>query len=961
MNPASFWSRLTQGAMYPWRSGPETAAPAWLVRGFVGANVLAVVLIVTLTSVALGNSRRAQLERASIAASNTSESLRQSIESEIDQIDLLLRSALLALAREQTAGVQDPTALQKVMQGSRALLPHMEALRATDAMGIVRYGDGPPTPKPIDVGDREYFRKARQPHSGLVMSEPVRSLTSQNWVIVFARRIDHHDGSFAGIVYATIAIDRFQTVLQSVNPGRNGVVNLRTSSLRLVARNPPDARDEPGSDKVSAEMRSLVGGGRSDAGVYTAVSSIDGVERRSAYTRVGSYPFVVVTGLSVEETMAPWYRELWTTLGLASITLVVIASSSWLLVRAWQREIRLSAQRAREADRHRAWLRTASDGIHVIDRRGRLLEYSDSFAAMLGYEREQMLGMDVTQWESCDPEVAVQWCGSTQGEQRFKTRHRRADGSLIDVEVSSTATVIDREELIFCASRDITERRRLEAETRAALDQARRSEQRVREIANNVPAGIAYVDRDERMQFVNAVLARWLGVPPEQLVGKQIRELISPERYAQRKALYDAVWRGEMVRIPERIPSRRGNVRHTETVLVPKRDDGGAVVGFYSLSQDLTERVRMESTVERQARNLSAMTSISDDIMVVLDEEGEIQLANRAFEELWQLPPGAASGRTISAMYGNSFFYDVIRPKLRHALDGQPVKVRTAHALPGRPTRVFDASYHPVYNEHGLIDAVVFTAHDVDDLVHSRDELAHTVEELQRSNESLEQFVRVTSHDMREPLNSIAQFVRLIEESGSLAAPADQYFAFVRRGASRMRTMLDDLLRFVRLEAAAIDPDDTHQLDEVLQEVQHLLHAQISASGGEVSCDPLPLVKGRRSLLVLLFQNLVSNALKFTPPGVPPRVHVSARADGEHVHVTVADQGIGIAQEDIPTLFEPFRRLHRRQVYEGTGLGLATCKRIAMVLGGTIEIASTPGQGTRVTVTLQSPDEAPSA
>ncbi|HEY0818829.1 MAG TPA: PAS domain-containing protein [Rhizobacter sp.] len=951
MNPASFWARLSQGITFLGRGAPEPAAPEWLVRAFVGANLLVIGLLVTLTIVSLVNSRDAHLDRTSASAMNTARTLSQSIGSEVDQIDLLLRSAILGLAREPAGGTGDPAVLQKVMQGSRALLPHVEALRATDAAGIVRHGDGPGQAQTLDVATRAYFQQARDQQGRLVVSEPVVSNASHHWVVVFTRRLDGADGSFAGVVYATVNVDRFRDVLAGVRLGPQDDVTLRSRSLRLVARHRQGGREDIGSDKASAELCGRVADG-SEAGVYTAVSALDGIERHSAYVRVGPHPFIVVAGLSVDEAMAPWRDELRKTLGLAGITLIVITSSTWLLVRAWQRDIRHAARHLREADRHRAWLRTASDGIHVVDRRGRLLEHSDSFAAMLGYEPGQMLGMDVTQWESCDPEVAVRWCASTQGEQRFKTRHRRADGTLIDVEVSSTATVIDGEELVFCASRDITERRRLEAETRAALAHARHSEQRVLEIADNVPAGIAYVDRAERMQFVNAVLARWLGLQPSQLIGKQIRELLTPERYAQRKALYEAVWRGETVRIPEHIPSLRGNVRHTDTVLVPKRDDSGEVVGFYSLSQDLTERVRMERTVERQARNLAAMTSISDDLMVVLDEQGTIQLANRAFEEVWQLPPGGAVGRTLSALYGNSFFHDVIRPKLRHALDGQPVKVRTAHAPPGRPTRVFDASYHPVYDEHGLIDAVVFTAHDVDDLVHSRDELAHTVEELQRSNESLEQFVRVTSHDMREPLNSIAQFVRLIEESGTLAPPADQYFAFVRRGAARMRTMLDDLLRFVRLEAAAIDPDDTHQLDEVLREVQHLLHAQIAASRGELRCDPMPLVKGRRSLLVLLFQNLVSNALKFTPPGVPPRVQVSARRDGDRVHVTVADQGIGIAQADIPTLFEPFRRLHRRQVYEGTGLGLATCKRIAMVQGGTIAIASVPGQGTQVTVVL---------
>lgn len=936
--------------MPPGSSGPGSPAPVWLVRGFIGANVLAVVLISTLTVTSLVNSRQAQLDRANATAANITQTLRQSFESEIDQIDLLLRAAILGLDTGP-AGGGDPAELRKLMQGSRSLLPHLEALRVTDEHGNVRSSDGTEPPQPLYVGDREYFRKARANHWNLIVSEPVVSRVSPNWVVVFARRIDRPDGRFAGVVYATVATERFQDLLSSVQLGKQSELSLRTASLQLVARNPAVPLDVAASRLASAPLRDMVAS-QPQGGSYTAPSSIDGIERRNTYAAVGSYPFVVVAGLSVDEMMRDWRKVLWTTLGLAGMTLLAVSISSWLLVHAWRGEVRLGEQRQREADRHKAFMRTASDGIHVVDRKGRLLEFSDAFAAMLGYEREQMVGMDVTQWETALPEVALQWCSTTQGDQRFKTRHRRADGAEIDVELSTTTTLVNGEELIFCASRDITERRRLEAETRQALEQARQSEQRVREIADSVPAGITYVDEDERMQFVNAELARWFGRPAEDLVGRRIREVMNPERYARRQVSYAAVRRGETVRILEHIPSLRGNVRHVETVLVPKRRDDGSVAGFYSLSQDFTARVKMEGTVERQARNLAAMTSISDDIMVVLDETGRILLANRAFEEAWQLPPGGATGRTVSALYGDSFFHDVIRPKLYHALDGQPVKVRTAHTLPGRATRVFDASYHPVYNEQGLIDAVVFTAHDVDELVHSRDELAHTVEQLQRSNESLEQFVRVTSHDMREPLNSIAQFVRLIEETSTLAPPVDQYFGFVRRGADRLRTMLDDLLRFVRLEAEAIEPDDTHQLDEVLEEVQSLLHAQITTSGGEVVCEPLPLVKGRRSLLVLLFQNLVSNALKFTPPGVPPKVRVSARREGNRVLVTVADQGIGIAADDIPTLFEPFRRLHRRQVYEGTGLGLATCKRIAMVLDGSIEIVSSPGKGTQVTVIL---------
>jgi PAS domain S-box-containing protein len=938
----------------PGSGAPDAAAaPPRIARWLIGANLVAALLIAALTTTSLVYSRRGQLERSAASAANSSVALRLSIEGEIKQVDLLLRSAILAIEHDRRAGRDDPAVLQRLVQSSRSLLPALQALRATDAHGMLHYGDGVDPARPISLADRDYFRQARdKAEQVLVVSEPLLSPITGQWVVAFARRLTAADGSFAGIVYATVATERFREILASTDLGRQGVAMLRSGSMHLVAIAPATTgHDGIGTNRVSAEMHELLR--RHPAGgTFTATTALDGVQRITAISPVGAYPFYVVAGHSVEAALAVWRDQLRIVLTLAAGTVLVLGASSWFLALAWQRESHDAAARLRDAQRHKAWLRTANDGIHVVDRQGRLIEFSDAFAAMLGYERQQMSGMTVAQWEVAPAEQAAQWCLTTQGDHRFKTQHRRADGAVIDVEISSTTARVDGEELIFCASRDITERRRLEDEVRHNLELARQSEQRVLEIADNVPAAIAYVDRNERMQFVNAVLANWLGRTREELKGCPIGELLSPERYRQRKIVYPAIWRGETVRISERIPSLRGNTRNIETVLVPKRGGDGRVVGFYSLSQDFTERAKMESTVERQARNLAAMTSISDDIMVVMNEQGEILLANRAFEAAWELPAGGAVGRTVSGLYGEAFFHKVFRPMLQRALDGQLVKVRAAHTLPGRPTRVFDAQYHPVYNNRGMIDAVVFTAHDVDDLVHSRNELAHTVEQLQRSNELLEQFVRVTSHDMREPLNTIAQFVSLIEAAGPLPPPTDRYFAFVRRGATRMRALLDDLLRFVRLEAAAIDPDEVHQLDDVLHEVLGQLQAQITNSHGSVHCEPLPPARGRRSLLVLLFQNLVSNALKFTEPGVPPKVTVSARLEHGRVLVTVADQGIGIAPEHIPTLFEPFRRLHRRQVYEGTGLGLATCKRIVMVLNGSIDIESAPGEGTRVTVSL---------
>jgi PAS domain S-box-containing protein len=812
------------------------------VRWLLLANALAVVIIVALAATALIDSRAAHLQRAEVAAQNTARAMAQAVGAEIEQVDLLLRAVILGIERERRDGIDNPAAMQRILETRRVLLPELQVLRATDASGILRYGAGVADRPLIDVSDRDYFIRARDnPHLGLIVSEPLYGRASKRWVVAFARRLNADDGSFLGVVLATVAIERFQDILSGPDLGAQGAIGLRTSSMQLVARSTRGAGPSSaavGNSNVSPQLRKALLA-HPDGGAYIAVAALDKVERINAFMRVSNRPLYVIAGLGTGEFMAPWRQQARELIALAVAVSLILFISSWLLVRARRRERASMTDLQRESRRYQALLRTASDGIHVLDRRGHLVDLSDSFATMLGTTRDKLLGKPVGAWEATvSQEYIADWCRNAKGQGSFSTRHRRADGSLIDVEISSTTVSINGEDLIYCSSRDVTERSRLEAEARQNLERAQRSE--------------------------------------------------------------------------------------------------------YNLTQDLAKRVVLEQALAQQTRNLAAMTAVTGDISIVMDTQGRILVANRAFEDQWKMPAGGATGRTLQELYGPTFFNDVVMPRLVRVLAGESVKLRTVFEM-----RAYDVTYEAVRNERGEIDAVVFTSHDVNDLVEA-------VQQLQRTNESLEQFVRITSHDMREPLNTIVQFVGLIERQhgAAMAAPLDRYFAFVQRGAQRMKAMLDDLLRFVRLEADGEEASERVELEPLLREVESALSAQISATGGTLVLGPLPAVQGQRGLLALLFQNLVSNGLKFSRPGVAPQVTVSARQEGGQVIASVEDQGIGIAADDIPKLFEPFRRLHRRQLYEGTGLGLATCKRIVFALGGHIEISSQPGAWTRVTVTL---------
>ncbi len=246
----------------------------------------------------------------------------------------------------------------------------------------------------------------------------------------------------------------------------------------------------------------------------------------------------------------------------------------------------------------------------------------------------------------------------------------------------------------------------------------------------------------------------------------------------------------------------------------------------------------------------------------------------------------------------------------------------------------------------------VVTFRDVSDRRQAEQALEQRTQELVRSNAELEQFAYVASHDLQEPLRAIVSYLQLIERryKGSLDERADRYIGHAVDGARRMQVLINELLTYSRVgrRGEAFAPTDC---EAVLERALANLRATIAESEAVVTHDPLPTVEGDPTQLVQLFQNLIGNAIKFRGTE-PPRVHIGAeRHDGEW-RFTVRDNGIGIAPEYHERVFVIFQRLHGRDEYAGTGIGLAICKKIVERHGGRIGIESAPGEGTTFWFTI---------
>jgi signal transduction histidine kinase len=251
-----------------------------------------------------------------------------------------------------------------------------------------------------------------------------------------------------------------------------------------------------------------------------------------------------------------------------------------------------------------------------------------------------------------------------------------------------------------------------------------------------------------------------------------------------------------------------------------------------------------------------------------------------------------------------------------------------------------------------LQDANTRLSMELEERRQAEEKMAQYATDLQRSNAELEQFAYVASHDLQEPLRMVASFTQLLAKryQGKLDQDADEFIGFAVDGANRMQMLINDLLAFSRVETRGkpLEPTDC---EAVLSRTLANLAAMVQESGAVVTHDPLPTVLADEMQMGQIFQNLLINALKFKG-GETPQVHIFAQRQGEEWLFGFRDNGIGIDPQHQERIFAIFQRLHRREDFPGTGLGLALCKKIAERHGGRIWVESEPGRGSTFYFTI---------
>ncbi|MDQ4134535.1 MAG: PAS domain S-box protein [Actinomycetota bacterium] len=453
---------------------------------------------------------------------------------------------------------------------------------------------------------------------------------------------------------------------------------------------------------------------------------------------------------------------------------------------------------------------------------------------------------------------------------------------------------------------------------------------------DSAPIGMALVSLDGRYLRVNRSLCEIVGYPMEVLLQKTFRDITHPDDLETDDAQVARLLSGELRRysLEKRYCHADGRVIWVNLSRALVSDRSGEPLYFITQVQDVTDRKHAE-------RLLDLVFHASPDLLCVANFEGYFVRVNPSWPE--QL--GWSEEELLSRP-----FFDFVHPDDREPTTGEYASNTTAR----HGSTHFENRYRTKSGEYRWLqwnsitvpgeNLIVANARDMTEYKRQQAELA-------RSNRDLEQFASVAAHDLRAPLAPILGFVDLVlNASRSDLHPEDREFLLrVRSQVTRMSELIDDLLAYSRVghdEQIEVSVDLEKLVAEVAEGLEQVW-PEATITVGE-----LPTLTGDRGQLRQLFQNLLTNGVKFSRPGVPPAVRVDGRHGEGECLITVADNGIGIPEEARSRVFEMFQRLHGQETYAGTGIGLAICQRVVERHGGRIWVEGNDDGGTTFHVTL---------
>ncbi|MFD1139470.1 PAS domain S-box protein [Larkinella insperata] len=551
-----------------------------------------------------------------------------------------------------------------------------------------------------------------------------------------------------------------------------------------------------------------------------------------------------------------------------------------------------------------------------------------------------------------------------------------------------------------CLLRDTSDKKQRDVALRENEERFRLMVQGVREYA------IFLLDVNGYITTWNEGAERTKGYRSHEIIGKHFSTFYTHEDLESRKPereLKIAIATGKYEEEGWRV-KKNGSVFWANVVITALFNDQNKHIGFSKVTRDLTERKQAQEVIRQsEERYRSLVEQVTDYGIFMLDDKGRIISWNEGARRIKGYSAEEIIGKYFSIFYtqedllnnkpanelriakdvgkyeeegwrlrkdGSLFWANIVITAVYNS-DGTLIGFsKVTRDLSER--KAAERALHDSYKQQRILAEKLKATNDElaainEELAVTNDDLAETNRLLMRSNQSLQQFAYVASHDLQEPLRKIMSFSTLLQEQfAEQLGEGTDYLERMQSAASRMSTLIRDLLAFSRLTTRR-DMAGPIALTDVVNQVLTDIDLTIQEAVATVTVGPLPIVYGDSSQMRQLFQNLISNALKFRRAEVAPVIQVSAhelasadlpisikpsRSAVAYHRIEVADNGIGFEEKYTERIFEVFQRLHGRSEYAGTGIGLAICEKVALNHGGAITAVSKPGQGSTFIVYL---------